>query len=453
MKNINYMTRNKALYIDWNALHDGYDDILVLRALTARQYTALIAMSEYFKWLTRWLNPPTQELADLFAGETIFRLSDDVEICALVIACITDDDDVRNALSQWFVDQINDTSSDVYNAVQQVYQQNVGGQPMPSSVSGAPLVEVPDCNLDVLFGAVSYLIEQMNTNNTDAFEVAEEITNALERASLLISAIPIFETLPIDEVLDYAQSIWTDDLFEAYSANDTTEYRDTLRCDLFCLARDNGCTLTVDLLFHYFVTRIGGDPLQNLDELIAYLTFGTWSGTQINDIFYAAQCIVLKLGNQFFGLLGLKSLKTYLAIGARSPDDTWMIICDECPEVCIEPEFRIVNPLGFAGGSVVLTDNMDGTWTVVGTAAFDTNAYRLAFVEVSTVCCWKTISVEYSSTPENANTQYNCGANPTDADYGNGLGTGPLTVDLCAAGAVCADVDEAFTVTWTFEAC
>jgi len=140
----------------------------------------------------------------------------------------------------------------------------------------------------------------------------------------------VFETLPIDEAIDYVESIWTDDLFEAYNANDTTEYRDTLKCDLLCIARNNNCNLSIDDMFDYFVGRIGADPLNDFVQLIAYLATGTWVGTQINDMFFAGQLIMLKLGNQYFNAIGTKTYRGYMGIGARSPNDTWDIICDEC---------------------------------------------------------------------------------------------------------------------------
>jgi len=260
--------------------------------------------------------------------------------CEDVADCIENDEGVQNALKQNLINNINN-SGDVQYALQQVYNQWIGGQPMPPSVSGQNLLpENLDCDLDKLFGSIFYAIDEMNQNNIDAFEATEVIGNALERANLLMSAIPVFETLPIDEVLEYAETLWTEDLFEAYIANDTTTYRDLVKCDLFCIARDNGCYLSIDDMFQYFVSRIGADPQNDLAQLIAYLITGTWVGTQVNDMFFASQLIVLKYGNQFFNFIGVKNYATLLAIGARTPNDTWMLICDDCPVLCEEFDFR-----------------------------------------------------------------------------------------------------------------
>jgi len=334
-------TAGKLIVQDWNVLNT-YSDENSLRYITPRQMAALVSLAEFLGWKTRYENPPEQDVLDAFTAETRYNLMTEISFCALVIACITDDDDVRNALNQWFIDQLT-IEGDVYNAIQEVYQRNVGGQPMPPTVSGAnTLPEIEDCDMDVLFGAIYYAIDTMNTANIDAFEISEEVTNALERADLLMSAIPIFETLPIDEVLSYAETIWTDDLFEAYIANDTDTYRDTIKCDLRCIARDNGCALSIDDMFDYFMVRIAGDPTSDFAQLVTYLITGTWTGTQVNDMFFAGQLMFMKYGNQYFPYIGVKNYKTLMAIGARTPNDTWSLICDDCPQTwCVEWDFTI----------------------------------------------------------------------------------------------------------------
>jgi len=371
MKNPAHMTRNKALFIDWSDLTSNYDTVPVLRALTQQQYTALIAICDYFGWRTRWENPPDAETLDLFAGETKAALMTDIAICAYVIACITDDDDVRAALNQWFIDQVN-AQGDVYYALTQVYEQNVGGKPMPPAVREKNILPpIPDCDMDKLFGAIFYLIDTMNRNNINVFEAAELITNVLERASLLISAIPVFETLPIEEFIEYVETLWTDDVFEAYVANDTDAYTDQVKCDLRCIAEANGCVLSIEDVFNYFCDRIAFDPQQDFPQLVAFMVTGTWIGTQINDIFFALQLAALYYGNQFFDFIGLKSYATMLAIGAKTPNDTWMLICDACPT---ELPWEIVVIPGFNTGELTY-DDVTGEYTLTAQANTD-SVYR-----------------------------------------------------------------------------
>jgi len=221
----------------------------------------------------------------------------------------------------------------------------------------------------------------MNTNKLDAFEVTETATNIAERVVLLMGAIPVLETLPVDEVLDYAQQIWTDDLFEAYAANDTTGYRDQLKCDLFCIAQANGCQLSMDNVRDYFAGRVGASPEDAIAEAIAYVLAGTWVGTEVNDLFYWAQVSLMMFGNKYFNLVGLKPFAIYLKLG--TPSTAWTLLCETCPEdVCITYNFG--NPIpdfDLESGSSASLDvsgyYLSGAWTgggsnpqwVIGSAA------------------------------------------------------------------------------------
>jgi len=326
-------TAGKLIVQDWNVI-TSYTDTPVLRQITLRQMAALVALSEFLGWRTRYLNAPDQDTIDAFEGDTRKNLMVDVQICALVIGCITDDDDVREALNQWFVDQMSNYNSTVYQAVSDAYSPFTGGLPLPAPVRERNLLpEITGCDKDVLFGAISTLIDSMHTNNVDSFEIAETAANLAERAALVLGAIPVLETLPVDEAVDYLQTIWTDDLFEAYNANDTTAYRDTLKCDLLCIAYSAGCRLSIDDVYQYFIGRIAGDAADTFAELIAYLTTGTWVGTEINDMFFAGQLLVMYFGNRYFSIVGIRPFQQYMEIGSRSPNSTWETVCEECPDV------------------------------------------------------------------------------------------------------------------------
>lgn len=250
----------------------------------------------------------------------------------------------------------NDT--DVQDAINNVYNQYGTGVPMPTSTRNTNIGgTIIDCNPDELWGAVNELIDSMNQNNIDAQEALEVVSNIAERIALVYSGIPLAETLPIDEAIDYVQNVWTDTLFEVYEGNDTEGYRDELKCDLFCLSRDNACLLTIDMLYDYFAERVGYVGLDDFAALVAFLTGGVWAGTLVNDIFYLTQCAVLRYGNQFFTITGLRPMEMYMALGANNPDPDWEILCTECNNLC-RLEYQFDNdPDGF--NIVVGTDEPD----------------------------------------------------------------------------------------------
>lgn len=314
MPNYEQGTLGKIIIQDWDVIQT-YPAEKYLYELTPQQAAALVAVCPDMKWRTRWQNPPSKDTRDAFVAEMMFNLMN-----PLTLDC----DDVADCI---------ETNPGVQIAINNVYNNNSVSTPMPGSVSGANLYDNSDgCVEDELWGAIDQLIESMNQNNIDAFEVVEVATNLAERASMLFAAIPIAETLPLDEAIDYIQGIWTDDLFEAYIANDTEAYRDALKCDLFCLALGNGCVLSINDVFQYFINRLSGDASDTFAELVAYLTTGTWVGTEINDMFYAGQIMFMKYGNKFFDVVGIRPFQMYLNIGKRSPSSAWMDICDDCPD-------------------------------------------------------------------------------------------------------------------------
>jgi hypothetical protein len=228
-----------------------------------------------------------------------------------------------------------ETNEGTQQAINNVYNQYGTGNPMPETTRTTNLGgTIIDCNPDELWGAVSELIESMNRNNIDAQEAIEVISNIAERIALIFAAIPLAETLPVDEAIEFVQSTWTDGLFEIYIANDTDGYRDELKCDLFCLARDNGCVLTLNMLYDYYADRVGYVGLDDFAALIAYVSTGVWVGTQVNDIFYLIQVAALRFGNQFFSITGLRPMEMYMALGANNPDPDWEILCTDCNNLC-----------------------------------------------------------------------------------------------------------------------
>jgi len=310
--------------------------------------------------------------------------------------------------------------------------------------------EEGDCILDNLWGGILYLVQTANRAINDFFEIIESAGNTLETATI------VAETIPAAGDYVAAAGAFADQLqeniSEGYAAAYTEEYEEQLACEIFCIAKEN-CDLSIDQLIEILNQRLP-DPgdFSDFGLVMARIGSGTYSGAEIADVAFYLYFTALRFGQQFGATLGIRPLTDMMSLGADFlSSDNWELLCD-CPVECT-PSFRIVNPVGFSGGSVSLTDNMDGTWTLVGTAAFDTSAYRLAFVEENTSCCWNTLAVSFTSVPDNLEAQYNCGANPTDSDYANGIGTGTLTIGLCAAGFIGSDVDEPFQVTWTFEAC
>jgi len=298
-----------------------------------------------------WLGDDSERFARAALWNEAYALNtwDGCMDCLDVADCIETSEEVQAALLARLIFNINNSSA-VWEALNNVYNQYGVGQ-LPETIAGQNLLPaIVDCDFDVLWGSVVQLVDSMNTNNINAFEIAESAANLAERASLVLGGIPILETLPVDEAVTYVNTIWTDDLMEAYVANDTTEYTDTLKCALFCIAAGRGCRLSIDDVYEYFIDRIAGDASDTFAELIAFLVTGTWTGTEINDMFYAGQLLMMYYGNKFFPVVGIRPFQQYLDIGSRAPSSAWETICEPCaivPNVYLESNVAIDFELTF----------------------------------------------------------------------------------------------------------
>lgn len=214
------------------------------------------------------------------------------------------------------------------------------GIPMPG-----PEIELPvttTCDEDALFGGVTSIIRQMNTNNEDFFEKIEVGSNAQERTALILGAVPVLETLPIDEIVEFSDQI-LENIFENYAGEYTTALEDEYRCDIFCLALDApDCAVTFDMLFKYFSDRLGGQiTIESiLAEGIAFIATGTWNGTEIVDAMMLAQVVLWRAASNFLGV-NIRTLQTVGLLGQNNPDHDWSLLCD-CvtpPPDCVEFDF------------------------------------------------------------------------------------------------------------------
>lgn len=404
--------------------------------------------------------------SDLAYGSQAIRMwwiwsSSMVSLCEEIAACIEETEAVRNALAQWFSDAV-DTDTIVQQALERAFDASKPGSEVPESYAaqnqyGAAL----GCDNDDGWGHIrNGLVDRSFDRVLQVLEEIEAVTNNQEMLAQFLNAIPavgaFFDVIPVTDWVLWFDNVraWMKEQFEA---GDSTELRDAIACDLFCIWQVD-CTLSFDQIRQYYWEKtVELVPLWSgaFDSMSALATaLGVLSSTSFGSpIVYAlvgSQYGFMTFVNSWFGV-HVNVIGNDLALG--EPSDDWTVLCDDCPDPCIEPIFTVINPGGTVpGGTVDVTDNLDGTWTVVGTSALDGDN-RLLFCDLN--CCWNVVSVVYSAVPENLNSHYTCGAQPTDSDIGNGAAGNPdpVVVDICIAGVLAASVSTAFTVTIVIEAC
>lgn len=276
--------------------------------------------------------------------------------CEDVASCIDTDPAVQAAIASQLAAGGGGTTV-VYNTATQ-------GAPMLPSAYNQPVIYARDCDNNSLFGSVTAIVQQMDRNNRDFLEVIEVGTNTRERASQLIAAIPLFETLPIDEAIDYLDKLQSE-ILENYEAAWTDALADTYRCDLFCIGLNNpNCEVTFVQVFDYFNGRLGNAlDLENLfGSLVQYFTLGTWSGSLVVDIMMLNQVAIWRAASNWSGI-SLRSFQTVGLLGANDDDPDWEILCDDCD--VDGPRVTIVNglPSIFTAQTQTFVSR-DGAWDV-----------------------------------------------------------------------------------------
>lgn len=210
------------------------------------------------------------------------------------------------------------------------------GSIVAQNVAGGTSATGSNCTNDIIWGGVSELVNYLITKANDALEIIEVATNFLDLLAEWGSAFPLISTItaPIVGYLSWLQET----IAENFSAQVTTEYIDSVRCDLFCLWLEK-CPdgMTWNDIAIYFGERLGGwEELPNdIIDFLTFMTLGVWDGDDIADVMLFGMVGMQVLDSRaipFINIPGLYTLDTVFALGANNPDNDWSILCDECAE-------------------------------------------------------------------------------------------------------------------------
>lgn len=208
---------------------------------------------------------------------------------------------------------------------------NVNEQQRSSIYSQDVFDESLTCDYDILYGYCRAFWTYINTNNIDFLQKMAESSNRTEQLSELMSAIPIFGALPFDEVVGWVDNFTTYNL-EAYESSITTEIEDEIVCDLMCIAINNDCHLTFDLVYEYMLERMGGYSALTIGatffEMVVFMASGTYPSDRIVFIWTLLQLGCAFVATKFLGALGIRPYIIQALAGI--PDDAWEVLCDDC---------------------------------------------------------------------------------------------------------------------------
>lgn len=239
-----------------------------------------------------------------------------MSFCARVIECIQSDPDVASALMQFLSEN--------------GYGTGAGTPEAPSIlIDNPPLADgtqIPSCDNDNLFGGITQLVDLMHDMLVDAFEGFEAATGRTERIAAVLSAIPIVDVLPIDDLIEFADQL-LENLSQDFDAQYTAEIRDEYRCDLFCATKDT-CELDFQTWANYFASRAGAtfDNVSITDALDWFL-FGTFTGDLVVHAAHAIMCQILAYASDFFDI-NMSWITKAVTAFMNDPDPDWNVLCE-----------------------------------------------------------------------------------------------------------------------------
>lgn len=242
------------------------------------------------------------------------RCLQSMSICESIINCIENDADVRIAINS-SVKGLTD----------------VNGNPDEYAKDVFP--PVANCDKDIIWGYCSALWDFINASNVDFLEQLNEATNQYEQVNTLLKLIPGFEFIPVSDVLDFIAQLGDYNL-NAYNASITVGVVDEIKCDLFCIAVSNGCTISFGDVYEYMLSKFGGLNAPTLGatflELVQFMLTGAYPNDRIVYLWSLVQLGLAFIGAEYLSIDSVAEYSIQAQIG--NPDNDWSILCDVCPD-------------------------------------------------------------------------------------------------------------------------
>ena len=216
-----------------------------------------------------------------------------VDLCAMIAECIANSESTQNALRD-FITGDQTINNYITEIVDRLTEEQIAGKLMPD-----------DCANGNVAGRVIAIVERMDVINADALEIIEVGTNDEEKIAAILEGIPLLGELPIGDIIDFTQDL-LEDFGENYNAAVTTEWKDAVAEDLYCLAKGKpDCALTYQDIFDYFQNRAGSglNILSTLTDVVNFIRTGDFNTDDlIASGMYALQAGMILVGRDFFGM-------------------------------------------------------------------------------------------------------------------------------------------------------
>lgn len=377
---------NKKKLVSWDAdFYNTLSDEYCIICVTEKQRYLLGETIRQVEWLTRWVGDTSGLDLNAIAGELQYGIAN-MEYCINITEILTIVTQLNNKVDKLQVDVdniINNTNYDYPNgasldtSISDVADTGYLNQPLGNYTSACS----SDADRDALYGGCVALAEYMVQKITDLLELIDatsgQVSEIWER---IVAAIPVVETLPVDEIAGTV-NFFADHSLEAWNGVVTDERKKNLACLFYCYASSNG---TCSLSLHDVVDLLGGKvsifgDLMYVDMHVAIVAMITT--TVVDDtLFYGLLSLMLVFvaqGQTFLDVNSFRLFELSFLAGTNSPDNDWSLFCTDCPTYYRVYEHDFSNG---AGDFTIITGDVFST----GVYGLDDGDSKLAYISLTT---------------------------------------------------------------------
>lgn len=303
-------------------------------------------------------------------------------------------------ICQSIIDCINNPESGVATAITDITLNQSASEyrdyGQSENDSNLALATNPTCDPDIVWSQCYQLIEYFHEVNLEIFTQLEVATNNYELLANVVGDITGLDESSIDAVLGWGEYI-LENIVENYEVQATIAYRETLACELFCIALENDCEITPRMGYDILKNRLSSAiTLESLiDDALLYIVTGSWSGSEIADVMFFSQFSFRSMLGLLLRKIGYNDTQLRLAVAVNDANDDWILICDECPEFWTETLDLTVSDYGAVFdvvGGVPAGSWSDGVGFITSDVDSGSEATRIIACEIpfatSTVNSW-----------------------------------------------------------------
>jgi len=316
-----------------------------------------------------------------------------MQFCALMINCILNDEDTRDALRDFIIEMI-ETDDTIQQAIvdlvvyspdlEELLRYITSQDALSPYTLVSNMLKVDECGLGYLYNQSVTAVDLLNTLSQNTFSNILTGITPLEYAQLFTTIFPLAMNAFTASFAIAAASALVGAIKSAYDAAYTGDFITEIYCGVFCLVKDD-CTLSINELVDFYSERgnfgISSDPFQAFSDVLYMIQNGSVVGEKVVYLVHLLMLTAIRLNTNILGINYGQYALTLTAAG-DTEDNGYETDCEDCPAPPGAWFVFTENP--FSGGEPcgIITEQDETTITAVAQLGSD-GKYRISLANVN----------------------------------------------------------------------